>query len=109
MSATEKEAVSADPSSSGRDDRGLETSGGAGNGDAVNTVAKARTSPNELARVASSQRKPRTVLETMHHYLFWTPPNCRYDPENPPEFTMGLNFLFSFVSHHKFAFGVRLY
>ena len=29
-----------------------------------------------------------------------TPKNCRYDPENPPKFTLWLNFLFSAVGIH---------
>jgi hypothetical protein len=30
--------------------------------------------------------------------LSWTPKTCRYDPENPPKFSIWLNLLFSFVS-----------
>src|ERR1700742_1285043 len=29
--------------------------------------------------------------------ITWTPPNCRWDPEKPPEFSMGLNILFAFA------------
>ncbi|KAJ4389222.1 hypothetical protein N0V93_006685 [Gnomoniopsis smithogilvyi] len=28
--------------------------------------------------------------------LTWCPPRCRWDPENPPKFSMGLNILFGF-------------
>ena len=28
----------------------------------------------------------------------WTPKRCRWDPEDPPKFSMGLNLLFGFVS-----------
>ncbi|KAK1479730.1 major facilitator superfamily transporter [Colletotrichum tamarilloi] len=28
-------------------------------------------------------------------FLTWTPRKLRYDPENPPQFTLGLNFLFA--------------
>lgn len=28
----------------------------------------------------------------------WTPKRCRWDPESPPQFSMGLNVLFAFVS-----------
>lgn len=87
MSGTEKE-IPGDPSSSDTDDRGVLSLGG----DA------SREAEVPLERVATSQRKPRTVLQTIVHYAFWTPPNCRYDPENPPDFTMGLNFLFSFAT-----------
>ncbi|OJD39890.1 mfs general substrate transporter [Diplodia corticola] len=29
--------------------------------------------------------------------VFWVPPNCRWDPDNPPGFSMSLNFLFAFA------------
>lgn len=32
-------------------------------------------------------------------FLTWTPRKLRYDPKNPPQFTLGLNFLFAVVSH----------
>ena len=28
----------------------------------------------------------------------WTPRRCRWDPDNPPKFSMALNLLFGFVS-----------
>ncbi|KIH92472.1 hypothetical protein SPBR_02725 [Sporothrix brasiliensis 5110] len=39
-----------------------------------------------------------TLLGRIGHILSWTPRSCRYDPENPPEFTLGLNLLFSFAT-----------
>lgn len=33
----------------------------------------------------------------IYDILTWTPPNCRYDPKNPPGFSMGLNILFAFA------------
>lgn len=30
--------------------------------------------------------------------LTWAPPNCRYDPKNPPKFGLALNLLFALVS-----------
>jgi hypothetical protein len=29
--------------------------------------------------------------------LMWTPPGCRWDPEKPPQFSMGMNVLFAFA------------
>lgn len=29
--------------------------------------------------------------------LLWTPKRCRWDPSNPPPFTLGLNILYAFV------------
>jgi hypothetical protein len=34
----------------------------------------------------------------------WTPPRCRWDPENPPKFSMSLNLLFGFVGICLFMF-----
>lgn len=30
--------------------------------------------------------------------VIWTPPRCRWNPEDPPKFSLGLNLLFGFVS-----------
>jgi hypothetical protein len=30
--------------------------------------------------------------------LTWTPPNCRWDPNNPPKFSMAMNVLFAFAA-----------
>lgn len=30
--------------------------------------------------------------------LTWTPPSCRWDPENPTKLTLPLNFLFGFAA-----------
>ncbi len=29
--------------------------------------------------------------------IYWVPPNCRWDPEEPPKFSMALNILFAFA------------
>ena len=31
----------------------------------------------------------------------WTPKWCRWDPEDPPKFSLALNLLFAFVSLFK--------
>jgi hypothetical protein len=30
--------------------------------------------------------------------LTWTPPNCRWDPDKPPQFSMSMNVLFAFAA-----------
>jgi hypothetical protein len=35
---------------------------------------------------------------TVWKFVTWTPKRCRWDPEDPPKFSMGLNLLFGFVS-----------
>ncbi|EED16203.1 conserved hypothetical protein [Talaromyces stipitatus ATCC 10500] len=37
------------------------------------------------------------VLRQILNTLNWVPPSCRYDPENPREFTLALNLLFGFA------------
>jgi hypothetical protein len=36
----------------------------------------------------------------------WTPPNCRWDPKKPPQFSMGMNVLFAFAAGCEYAFTV---
>jgi hypothetical protein len=36
-------------------------------------------------------------LWKMYRIISWTPPNCRWNPENPPKFSMALNVLFAFA------------
>ncbi|CAK7217481.1 hypothetical protein SCUCBS95973_003167 [Sporothrix curviconia] len=50
------------------------------------------------APTAHSMPPKQTLLRRIARVLFWTPPNCRYDPANPPDFTFGLNLLFSFAT-----------
>lgn len=41
-------------------------------------------------------------------FITWTPKRCRWDPENPPKFSMALNLLFGFVSNYlnHFSFAI---
>ncbi|PVI07322.1 MFS general substrate transporter [Periconia macrospinosa] len=34
----------------------------------------------------------------VYNFLTWTPPQCRWDPEKPPQFSMPLNILFAFAA-----------
>lgn len=38
------------------------------------------------------------VVDLVVKTLTWTPRKLRYDPENPPQFTLALNFMFAVVS-----------
>lgn len=40
------------------------------------------------------------TMKTLWRVVSWTPKRCRWDPENPPRFTLALNLLFGFVSQH---------
>ena len=37
------------------------------------------------------------VTSKVYQILSWTPPNCRWNPEHPPRFSLGLNILFGFA------------
>jgi len=37
------------------------------------------------------------MAQRARRVILWTPKRCRWDPENPPKFTLALNLLFGFV------------
>lgn len=49
----------------------------------------------EKGAVGASERF--RTMRTILGILAWTPPNCRYDPNHPPKFTLAMNALFGFV------------
>ncbi|EFX00714.1 major facilitator superfamily transporter dha1 transporter [Grosmannia clavigera kw1407] len=57
---------------------------------------------DDVQQEQQQQQVPRSVLRrslgVVGRVLLWMPPSCRYDPVKPPEFTMGLNMLFSFAT-----------
>lgn len=48
-----------------------------------------------------SQDKPvtksRGLVSRAWKIITWTPPNCRWDPNKPPQFSISLNVLFAFA------------
>ncbi|KAL0265301.1 hypothetical protein SLS55_001266 [Diplodia seriata] len=48
------------------------------------------------ANATTTPVKP-SIWQRIYDIVFWVPPNCRWDPENPPGFSMSLNFLFAFA------------
>lgn len=53
-----------------------------------------------LPVVEPSQSVPenKSWKDHVHQLWKWTPPPARYDPDNPPKFTVWINLLFAFVS-----------
>ncbi|KAL8719096.1 MAG: hypothetical protein Q9225_003855 [Loekoesia sp. 1 TL-2023] len=54
------------------------------------------------SRTASVERKgssssEATIWQKISNVLLYTPERCRYDPANPPKFSIGLNLLFAFA------------
>lgn len=47
------------------------------------------------------------TAKTLWRIASWTPKRCRWDPENPPKFTLALNLLFGFVSSFSKAQSMR--
>lgn len=68
----------------------------------LGTVANAQSSGISLPQIAqvddadgSAATPWKNRFQTLWH---WKPKAARYDPDNPPEFTMWINILFGFVS-----------
>lgn len=43
------------------------------------------------------KEKEKGAVSTVLRIINWMPPRCRYDPKNPPEFTLAMNILLGFV------------
>jgi hypothetical protein len=41
---------------------------------------------------------PFAIWTPIYRILTWVPPNCRWDPDKPPEFSFSLNLLFAFAA-----------
>lgn len=50
-----------------------------------------------LGKTPSSSRKSTTVVGKIIDIVTWCPPRCRWDPANPPKFSMFLNVIFGFA------------
>ena len=62
----------------------------------VQTRSDARTT--EAANKVQKIPVYKQLLHDFGYFVSWAPKRCRYDANNPPKFTLGLNLLFSFVS-----------
>ncbi|KAH3938886.1 hypothetical protein HBI56_177810 [Parastagonospora nodorum] len=45
--------------------------------------------------------KDKSTWRKVYDVLTWTPPNCRWDPKKPPQFSMSMNVLFAFAAGCK--------
>lgn len=58
----------------------------------------AENAPRNVSVPQTPQTSPiPTLWNRGLNILLWTPPWCRWDPENPPKFGLPLNFLFAFA------------
>jgi hypothetical protein len=46
----------------------------------------------------SISKQEASTLRRIYNVLSYTPPRCRWDPEQPPKFSYGLNILFAFAA-----------
>lgn len=46
-----------------------------------------------------TQIKEHEYSKKIWKFVSWTPKRCRWDPDDPPKFSMSLNLLFGFVSN----------
>ncbi len=68
----------------------------ADDGDVTSSSPKTGDIATKDEEVSDEQIQPppwRRVYDT----VFWVPPNCRWDPDEPPAFSMPLNILFAFA------------
>lgn len=68
---------------------------------ASTTASKSHSPEPQQVRIDSEEQQEQDLKRSrwrkIYNILTWTPPNCRYDPANPPGFSMGLNVLFAFA------------
>ena len=58
-------------------------------------VESSNTSTEDHAKEEDTRIRP--LWKRAYDVAFWVPPNCRWDPESPPKFSMPLNILFAFA------------
>ncbi|KAL5376236.1 hypothetical protein DPSP01_010589 [Paraphaeosphaeria sporulosa] len=56
------------------------------------------TPPSGPSSPTASSTKKRSRWRRIYDVLTYTPPRCRWDPEKPPQFSMGMNVLFAFAA-----------
>lgn len=61
------------------------------------TDVKEASGPNITPNGQGQSPGSRTALGRLAHILTWSPKNCRYDPNEPPQFSLSLNLLFALV------------
>ena len=65
-----------------------------------NQVSQQRALDNDNSNdddVKSESKPTPSIWKRTTAVIFWVPPNCRWNPEEPPKFSMALNILFAFA------------
>jgi len=69
--------------------------GGEHHGD--NKTAREIDEASSTASPARSKQEAQPLWRKTYDIIFWVPPKARWDPEEPPKFSMALNILFAFA------------
>ncbi|KAI4123831.1 MAG: hypothetical protein LQ341_007143, partial [Variospora aurantia] len=59
--------------------------------------AQSRHSGTEFGEEKTTSPSPPSIWQKIYRVLSYTPKRCRYDPANPPKFSIALNLLFAFA------------
>jgi hypothetical protein len=62
------------------------------------TEAEATNHIAQTSTASSHHQSEKSLFRKIYRILSWTPPRCRWDPEKPPKFSLGLNILFAFAA-----------
>lgn len=60
-------------------------------------VATIDSSTADTGSKVNENDAQRPLWRRVYDTAFWVPPNCRWDPESPPKFSMAMNVLFAFA------------
>ncbi|KXL42820.1 hypothetical protein M433DRAFT_145648 [Acidomyces richmondensis BFW] len=60
-------------------------------------ISGLRNGEKDAIEVESGKRRNRSIWHRSYDIVFWTPPNLRWNADEPPRFSMGLNVLFGFA------------
>lgn len=53
--------------------------------------------PTKTSSTTTSSASKPSIWHQTYQTIFWVPPNCRWNPSKPPEFSIFLNILFGFA------------
>ena len=69
----------------------------ADNGDSQTGLATSPSEESEGQILEDEKVKNSSRWRRAYEIAFWCPPNVRWDPDQPPKFSMGINILFAFA------------
>lgn len=64
--------------------------------DTTAAASTPRSSAQKDEQINEKTGRPRSLGRTIQHVLLWCPARCRWDPDDPPKFSMPMNILFAF-------------